>query len=971
MRTSSCNKARLSCIASTHTPGDMNAISPGLFYVDASRSRNAGSSKLQFDALRLVTAPLPSKDQPVRELVSYISPDFKAVQYFQKEFLSLLEFHIIDEIEVAGFEIYLVDQWVRGRNIGTVVLAFTGNMNARVKAIKFTTVRNSLKLYPRRFQEYLNELMQNHATFKRIDAEGEQSGDLNQPQYSLVTNLTDLDPQLNLIPITCGDVRQIMDLYTINLNLKKLNCGGRSLALLSEKISDASEDKFRQMYKVFSADVPIEFAVKELVNIVQTCLFYYDLLDAKHCDGLLCLKTEDAINNWWNLIGLPHFNFKPNPRNGVLPSKTVAAIISLTLSVRMRLHEYGGCEVPKDPFEFENMMISIGQFQKQMKIEKRRKLDLATILSLYFHTGQRSGTDSTKQIQNGFGSSALFEDESNSSFTDLTSNLSKQQPFLTSAQALYNPHRRGKINYSKEFKKLTNVVKSTVQDHILVREDMDDFYGDSPSAKTTVRLRNKIASKLIDSTSPSDVETTDLEVLVRKHLVGKTLNRLWQPVEASTGADKKGEDLLSSASHHHHYRRQFQNQNHQKQLDSADAQRSSYKFVCFRDAMAATQEQNVVSGDRGSRLKMMKFALQGRRPNFGLKSSFWSESTPEQEKGSGDASGFPLFENSALKSTENSESCLGMCASEENQVDSMEVSGFRHLLTRRSTWPSALPTGCDCAQTANLESLSPSYLVRSASCSAITTSAEETGHLVCSERLRADFNKCFTELISQEQLRKASAEDEKNAFEKPFELLNYELVKLHNVYSHLERRRLSMLSEYPHELKGRMKDLTEHIDRMAFRSRDLLKKINEFDNNAQVFLFKLEGQCTEKLDNLIDETIGSFRFNRVFPDPLERADLIKQLTGREPHEILDQTEEISNWSVRYFVGFVYDFTEFILQALNFDRSKMNLDRIRRSYKPLDPNRKYIERVYSFFGRESSVLMRATGSRASLSTQLGI
>ena len=127
------------------------------------------------------------------------------------------------------------------------------------------------------------------------------------------------------------------------------------------------------------ANVPIKFAIKELVNLIQMCLFYFDLLDAKYCDGLLCNKTDESISEWWNLIGLPHYSFKPNIRNGILPSRTIAAVISLVLSVKIRLQMVGGCDVPKDPFDFENFMLSIGQFQRQFKLDKLRKLDLQTL----------------------------------------------------------------------------------------------------------------------------------------------------------------------------------------------------------------------------------------------------------------------------------------------------------------------------------------------------------------------------------------------------------------------------------------------------------------------------------------------------------------------------------------------------------------------------------------------------------------
>lgn len=97
-----------------------------------------------------------SQGQASRELITYIIPDFRAVSYFQKEFIALNEFHLAEEGEALGFEIYLVDQWIRGRKIGGVISTYTGSRDAIVKVIKFTIIRKPSRQYPPRFQEYLN-----------------------------------------------------------------------------------------------------------------------------------------------------------------------------------------------------------------------------------------------------------------------------------------------------------------------------------------------------------------------------------------------------------------------------------------------------------------------------------------------------------------------------------------------------------------------------------------------------------------------------------------------------------------------------------------------------------------------------------------------------------------------------------------------------------------------------------------------
>ena len=71
-------------------------------------------------------------DNP-NDFITYIIPDFNAVKYFQKDFIDSNEFYLIEESEVTGFELYLVEQWVINRHIGTIVTAFTGNELSKIE----------------------------------------------------------------------------------------------------------------------------------------------------------------------------------------------------------------------------------------------------------------------------------------------------------------------------------------------------------------------------------------------------------------------------------------------------------------------------------------------------------------------------------------------------------------------------------------------------------------------------------------------------------------------------------------------------------------------------------------------------------------------------------------------------------------------------------------------------------------------
>lgn len=906
-----------------------------------------------------------------RELITYIIPDFKAVKYFEKEFLATNDFHLSEETEASGFDIYIVDQWITSRKIGTVISTFTGNFESKVKVIKFTIIKKPSKQYPSRFQEYLNEVMLNHATFKKMDsgkdAAPNTSEDSAISEFLFVTNTSALPSNLNLIPIPDGDTRPVESKFMINSNLKKLNCGGRSLSLIADKVSDASEDKFRQMYKVYNGSVPIKFAIKELVNLIQTCLFYFDLLDARYCDGLLCQKTEDAINNWWNLIGLPHFNIKPNPKTGILPAKTVAAIISLTLSVKMRLQLVGGCDVPKDPFDFENFMISIGQFQKQVKIEKKRKLDLLTLLKLFYFTNQKVSADSTKF--HGFDSTLSFDDNNDSA----SMVPSKTNPLLYSPNSFANlsasTYRRNKIYYSKELKKLTNVVKNTVQDHIIVREDDDGFFNNALNTASGARVRNKITSKLAENVTPAEVETLDLEVLVRKFLVGKTLVRLWQGLSAAPNpvSGKADENGLTGAHNHRHY-------HHANGLSSDTAQ--LYQFQSLRDSVTLNQELSSVQGDRTGRLGRMRFAFQGRRANsFQNILQMFSEFTRES------------LDKITCNDVYNADSLLDAelrkisglpfstqipCNKIEACADIRKKQPFRCSLNRRNSFPFS-NTGAEM----NLNTVEflrnenyvlstattlQSRLGRSASFSNLEDYFHGCNQLHCEAKASHNYITQVANILRLEHLRKTSTGNERIA--KAYKQMNFELVKLQNVHSQMEAKRAIIDADYSSVLIARMRDLADNIDRMAFRSRDLLKKISELDDNSRTFEHKLKSECFKKLEDTIEHLIHTTKFRNVFKDDEERLKLVFQLTGRDVVVEEDKEEEGSFLFFRMLVVFLYDMMVFLLQVFNFDRSKMNLDRIRESYRRLDPNRMYIDKAYNFVGRDPLSLTRASVSEPS-------
>ena len=980
------------------------------------------------------------------ELITYIVPDFNAISYIQKDFVTSGEFFLAEEAVVSGFDLYLVEQWVNSRKIGTVVLTFTGNQASKTSVIKFTILKKQLKYYPFRFQEYLNELMVNYAKIKKmdekqsttssrrnsVDPHNHRNGDshtgrtdddllskdlsrklsniptltpemdqesentLSRPSSRLtnesktnelcfVTNLASLPSNLNLIPVP-HDSGDLEENFMINSNLKRLQCSGRSLFMTTSKISDANEDKFRHMYKINNVNIPIKFAIRELVNIIQISLFYFDLLDARFCDGLLCDKTEEAIMNWWNLIGLPHFNIKPNPKNGILPARTVAAILSLILSTKLRLLMIGGCDVPKDPFEFESFMISIGQFQKQYKIEKRRKLDLETLNKLFAATN----------------SILLPERNKISNFYDSPSR-DNENPRTTG-----QIYKKNKGYYSNELRKLTNVVKNTVQDRINVSSrDLDDTSSGS-------RIRNKIA-KLSENLNPLDVETLDLEYL-KSHITGKVLMRLFYE-NSSPNAPKSG-DGSKYSPHHHHHRRNIP-ENSAKQ----------YKFVSLKDSI--TNSQNLGESTDISRysrgLTRMKMGLQSRKVTSA--NTMKQRESINESPCSPNNNFHPTIVDSLLQSDANSlhsEHTNKGTACDDKKFDPLEK--FQFNLNRRNSFPFLMNEGnlnvleftrndIQIKNVASKRSLSFSsiedHVYRGDGGSFGTIERFSYNYLkgvntvlkhvnlqktYDSNEGKEDGGKCSlngskygqsngtkheqsngtkyqSNGQSNENSRKPKQEYNGNSpitlpvtnIKHSYKFLNLGLIRLNNVHNQMISNKVQIVDEdLSDNLQYNFHDLNSSIDRLIYETRILVKRINELEESCHLLDIKLNDQCKTKLSDIVSNLVQLRRFNQVFADPDERKKLMSKLTKNIHIPEQKEKQEPSKNVFKIVVIFLYEMILYVFELFKFDRANMNMDRIRQSWVKLDPNRNIINQAYSFVGRDPG--KGSVASKAEIDTE---
>lgn len=973
------------------------------------------------------------------DMITYVFPDFGAVKYFQRDFVAHGEFHIMEETVESGFDIYLVEQWVNDRAIGSILATYTGNPRSKVMLMKFTVKKKPSRYYPRRFQEYLNELMVNHAKVKVIDKD-------HHREILFVTNLTTLPSNLNLIPIPSGDLRAIYDDYVVNLNLKKLHCSGRSLSLITEKISVACEDKFRQMYKVYNVKVPVKFAIKEMVNLIQTCLFYFDLLDAKYCDGFLCSKTEEAISQWWDYIGLPHFGTKPNTKAGVLSARTVAAIISFIISVKFRLQLVGGCDPPKDPFDYENFMISIGQFQRQYKLEKRRKLDLDTLNKLFTITNGVQGNmpvfnDDILALNNNFEQNPTSRSAGFPMTPNINNNSSPQLGSVTShnqnnlGSGGLSSYRKNKNYYSKEIKKLTNVVKTTVQDHIgAVNRSGEDgrFYENHNGTKSSGTRRIKKLSEL----DPNEIETLDLELLVKKYLVGKRLDRLWYGAQSFISDPKKdggnghstfynpnggGVNATLRTNHHH------SSHNHGHHDPSHLLMQNYYKFVSLRDEIAqipSTLSSNASKSEfsRYSRgLSKMKMGLQGRKGAL-LKRAVMHDTAHSSDSSSkGDAEEFLVD-----KSTKLIDTLLGVDPDDAHDKDrllldknrcqdttdkseperlerssnSLEV--FNRGLNRRNSFPfipqlgevnlntvefvrnqddatrvSYIKNGGDLlnfGKGVDNEPLTPWQRARathrSSSFSFVDDyflSTKSQSPMQTIEKLSTNYLRSVSNLQmlhKQKQLANSCDPDEMdrsdcandNLIESAYAHLNQELIKLDSVNAKMQHNKYKIVDQdLVGNLDFKIGDLRSNIDRLVYETRIVVKRINELEENSQSFDDFLEKKCNQKLLGMVDTLVVLRRFNDTYSDLEERREVIVLLVGKDSPETLpartfDSPSFECDGIFQFFTICLYEIVYALFQVVKFDHSKLNLNRIRGAWAKLDPNRKYIERAYTFVGR---------------------
>jgi hypothetical protein len=320
-------------------------------------------------------AKLPKEDN-VDNGATYLIPDIKVLDLIRQKDQTY------EIVTIKGFEIYIVEQWATERRYTTVITSYTGDSEHEIKAGKITLPSDSTK-WSDKMAHY----------FKEIESYGGKPK-VTEQGILFINNLSKFPSNLNLLPVFGGCVSDVWDSFKVSLNLRKLNCGGRSALLLCSP-SDVSEDKFRQIYKT-DPKVDIMYSVEELVKLVQICLVDFKLLDPSFVDGLFCNQTEESIQQWWDVYGLKYYRTN-SPNDGKLGPTTVSAILGFVLSCTFRL-DIAGSDFPKEPFNYFSFRVNVGRFQKQYNLKRTWYLDPHTVEKLFTVTNKKSEISTLKKV---------------------------------------------------------------------------------------------------------------------------------------------------------------------------------------------------------------------------------------------------------------------------------------------------------------------------------------------------------------------------------------------------------------------------------------------------------------------------------------------------------------------------------------------------------------------------------------------
>ncbi|KAF7790804.1 hypothetical protein EIP86_001761 [Pleurotus ostreatoroseus] len=274
------------------------------------------------------------------------SPDLSAIQLVSDDWIGgNCRFEVAEEqIELEGYQIYAVEKWVveRKRPV-TVLTVFTGDPNHKITVTALSPVPSLSQVEcVLEWEKALHHLRRDGARPKETEK-----------GIVMVTSLANFRSDYTIVHIPGGNFLQIREQLYTNINVLRMGCGGRS-ALTLEEPSDTTKDRFISAYHIPDKAVVrstelFNATVLELVRLIQSALAVCGMFDMarEERNGLLCDVTCEGIQRWVTEIGEPCAQVEPMER--VADPTVVAALFSMILTVRNRLHAMGHL-VPKDPF---------------------------------------------------------------------------------------------------------------------------------------------------------------------------------------------------------------------------------------------------------------------------------------------------------------------------------------------------------------------------------------------------------------------------------------------------------------------------------------------------------------------------------------------------------------------------------------------------------------------------------------------
>lgn len=351
-----------------------------------------------------------------KKLYPFLFPDF---EYVYKIFQSDESFkEKTNEVTVQGFEVYLVETWALEREKTCLLPAYTGNPNNLVNCCQmFLPIEPSL--WPSSYLRSYYKIMSKIGFLKYVMGKG----------YIFVADIHDLNLNhyqiTNLILIPNGTtIRDVWNNFALNINLRELQCSGRSNAMFQIP-SPSTIEKFYQLFKIpkkslgsqvydYYVDNDYENNIQSpsnyfnkktnkyfikmytdvelLVYMIQTSLWFFELYDENDIDGLLCKNTQRALLKWQKSFGavyFPHLNqtLKTSITYNRINSNLITALLSLVMVIFFKLRKLNyfdnlslECE-RKDPFINPWILFyGINAFEERLK-EKKMKNDVNTAKS--------------------------------------------------------------------------------------------------------------------------------------------------------------------------------------------------------------------------------------------------------------------------------------------------------------------------------------------------------------------------------------------------------------------------------------------------------------------------------------------------------------------------------------------------------------------------------------------------------------